>query len=391
MILALGRGTRLAKFDIQSTYRIIPFHPSDRYLLGMIWKDQLYVDAALPFGLRSAPKFFTTVPDVLRFILQGQGVHRIMHYLDDFLLFGAPGTSQCCEALRQAMDWCTRLGVPIAEGKTEGPTECITFLGIEIDTLKGEPRLPEEKLHRLQRKGRRLCTKRDLLSPIGQLQHACCVVQPGRTFLRRVIKLSTTAKQLRHNIRLNKSFKSDLSWWSLFLPIWNGVGMMAGVVKSTVTDILTSDASGNWGCGAYTSTGEWFMLQWPHSWTGIHITVKELLPIVLAVALWGRRWFSDSVICRCDNAAVVAILKSGWGKNEWAMHLLRSLFFWLVRYQLTIVGEHIPGSCNGAADALSRNNISFFMSQVSHACQQPAEIHQELIELLLTGRPDWTS
>ena len=51
-------------------------------------------------------------------------------YVDDFLLFGAPGTSQCGEALQLALEWCTRLGVPIAEGKTEGPAERIIFLGI---------------------------------------------------------------------------------------------------------------------------------------------------------------------------------------------------------------------------------------------------------------------
>ena len=34
---------------------------------------------------------------------------------------------------------------------------------------------------------RRSGTKRELLSLIGQLQHACCVVRPGRTFLPQMI------------------------------------------------------------------------------------------------------------------------------------------------------------------------------------------------------------
>ena len=73
------------------------------------------------------------------------------------------------------------------------------------------------------------------------------------------------------------------------------------------------------------------------------------------------------------------------------MHLLRSLFFWLAMFQVSVVAEHIPGSCNGPADALSRNNTPSFMSQVPHACRQPSEVPQELVELLLTRRPDWTS
>jgi len=54
-----------------------------------------------------------------------------IHYLDDFLLFGPPGLESCGSALSQAMSLCAKLGVPIAEHKTEGPTTKITFLRIE--------------------------------------------------------------------------------------------------------------------------------------------------------------------------------------------------------------------------------------------------------------------
>ncbi len=50
---------------------------------------------------------------------------------------------------------------------------------------------------------------------IGHLQHACRVVKPGRTFLRRMINLSTVARELYHHIRLNRGFRSDLAWWAV--------------------------------------------------------------------------------------------------------------------------------------------------------------------------------
>ena len=53
----------IAKVDVRSAYRNIPIHPDDRWLLGMMWDGALYIDAALPFGLRSAPKIFTAVAD----------------------------------------------------------------------------------------------------------------------------------------------------------------------------------------------------------------------------------------------------------------------------------------------------------------------------------------
>ena len=40
-VMELGPGTQLAKLDDKSAYRIIPVHPDDRPLLGMVWKDAL--------------------------------------------------------------------------------------------------------------------------------------------------------------------------------------------------------------------------------------------------------------------------------------------------------------------------------------------------------------
>lgn len=42
------------------------------------------------------------------------------------------------------------------------------------------------------------------------------------------------------------------------------------------------------GCGAFSSAGEWFQIEWLEKWKEFHITVKELLPIVMGVALWGN-------------------------------------------------------------------------------------------------------
>ncbi len=79
---------------------------------------------------------------------------------------------------------------------------------------------------------------------------------------------------------------------------------MSGVAPSEVAGVITSDASGSWGCGAFSFEVNWFQLKLPESWKMIHITVKELLPIVLGVAVWGDEWRGKTIKCWCDNAAV---------------------------------------------------------------------------------------
>ena len=145
-ILRKGRGTQLAKLDLESAYRNIPVHPEDRHLLGMEWKDSWYVDKALPFGLRSAPKIFTAVADGLLWIMANHGIEAALHYLDDYLFFGDPGSQECAEALSTALRLCRELGVPISFLKVEGPVTLLIFLGILLDTVAGEIRLPDEKL-----------------------------------------------------------------------------------------------------------------------------------------------------------------------------------------------------------------------------------------------------
>ena len=44
-------------------------------------------------------------------------------------------------------DICRHLGIPLAKEKVEGPTTCITFLGIEIDE---QVRLPMAKVEQLR-------------------------------------------------------------------------------------------------------------------------------------------------------------------------------------------------------------------------------------------------
>ena len=108
-----------------------------------------------------------------------------------------------------------------------GPTHCITFLGIEIDSIAAQLRLPADKLSQLTTdincwRNRRSCTKRQLLSLIGSLSHASKVVHPGRTFLRRLIDLSSTVSELHHHIRLNHAARADIAWWITFIEHWNG-------------------------------------------------------------------------------------------------------------------------------------------------------------------------
>ena len=99
-----------------------------------------------------------------------------------------------------------------------------------------------------------------------------------------LVDQSTTASIPLHFIRLTAEARSDIEWWYQFIKQWNGMAMLHPL--SGPTSKLTTDASGYWGCRAF-SDEKWFQLSWPNSIVGCHISVKELTPVVLATAILG--------------------------------------------------------------------------------------------------------
>ncbi len=98
-IAVYGKNTKLAKVDIEEAYRLVPIHADDKQILGDQWEKTIYVDATLPFGLRSAPIIFTALADGLEWILHQRGIPYIAHYLDNFIKLGAPNSDQCSSKL----------------------------------------------------------------------------------------------------------------------------------------------------------------------------------------------------------------------------------------------------------------------------------------------------
>ena len=153
------------------------------------------------------------------------------------------------------------------------------------------------------------------MSLIGSLSHACKVIKLGRPSLRRLIVLSKREKRLDHFVRLNADARSDIEWWFRFADVWNGVSLMYRVSSKACSIAMMSDASGSWGCGAFCGK-KWFQLKWPTSLLEHDITFKELVPIVLAAAVWGKVWSAKNVKVWCDNSAVVDIVKKGTAKSS---------------------------------------------------------------------------
>ena len=130
VIRKAGRGALLGKMDIKQAYRNVPISAVDRQYLGMQWEGQVFIDGVLPFGLRSAPLIFTALADAFEWVLKQEGTRWIFHYIDNFITIGEPDSEECALNMARIERISNELGLPIEEKKTEGPSACLTFLGI---------------------------------------------------------------------------------------------------------------------------------------------------------------------------------------------------------------------------------------------------------------------
>ena len=150
--------------------------------------------------------------------------------------------------------------------------------------------LPGEKVSRLrtpleQWKWCKSCTRKELELLLSHLCHIATVIRPGRNFLCNLFSLISCLSHSHAFACLNLDTRADLLWWDYLLKYWNGHSFFPPASLSIHT---YSDTSGSYGCGAYHPvSASWFQIQWPDSWHATGITVKELVPIVLAAASLG--------------------------------------------------------------------------------------------------------
>lgn len=382
MVRKLGQGSFLVKVDIKSAFRLLRVHPDDFSLLGMFINGSFFIDKALPFGCSISCALFEKFATFLNWCVQQQTNNpHIVHYLDDYC--GADKSRQGAQqTLQGILNTFSDLGVPVATEKVEGPSTNLKFLGLVVDTVAMEVRIPQEKLAEIKLavetvlSHRKKVSLRELQSLIGRLNFACKAVAPGRAFCRRLINATIGVKKPHHRIRVSAAMRQDLLVWQNFLADFNGVSIIfeENWFDNEQLELFT-DASCSIGFGAYFQ-GHWAYGVWPEDGS-IHardITFKELFPIVLALHLWGDTLRNSRVIFRCDNEAVVTIINKQSSRSQPVMSLVRSLVLFCLSHNILFRAKHIPGIVNDIADSLSRGQLARFRALAPEADPCPTPI-----------------
>ena len=353
----------MAKVDLSSAYRSVPIHPSCFPYTGLHWTFEgsttptYFFDTRLPFGGTECPEKFQRLASSITRMLARKG-HTVIAYLDDFLAI-APTYRQCKLAYEDLLLVLQSLGFTINWDKVVEPSQCVTFLGVEINSITQTLSLPMDKLLELKSlltlwEGVKKTTKHMLQQLIGKLNWAARCVKGGRTFMRRLISAMCSLKRKHYHIRLSVEARADITWWVRFLSVFNGT---VHFVKSLPVPAayLTSDACTTGGAAVFKN--DWFYVNWEvdlPSYSSEHINIKELLAIVIAARRWAHAWTNQRIVVYTDSMCVMYMINKGSSTNTVAMCLIRELFWISVTFNFILTARHIRGADNVVSDFLSR-------------------------------------
>ncbi len=139
-----------AAIDLKDAYFHVSILPQHRPFLRFAFEGRAYQYKALPFGLSLSPRVFTKVVEAALVPLREAGI-RILNYLDDWLIL-AQSRALLCEHRDMVLSHLSRLGLQVNREKSKlSPTQRISFLGMELDSVNLTARLSEERAQSMLR------------------------------------------------------------------------------------------------------------------------------------------------------------------------------------------------------------------------------------------------
>ena len=354
-------GDWMAKIDLKDAFFTIPIHTSQREYLRFKFQDKVYQFNCLPFGLSVAPWVFTKTLRPAIALLRELG-ERLIAYIDDILIL-AESKEVVVDQVEALIYLLKCLGFIINEKKSiTTPTQVIEFLGLTVDSVSMELKLPSEKMKKIRAEARKLAVletidTRSLSRLLGKMNATSCVVPPAPLFTRHLqMNLSRALEANSQNydslLILSRESKEELRWWDTHMSRWNGKSL----IKREVDLTIDSDASLiGWGaaCREQTTGGPWSAQE-----SASHINCLELLAATLAVQTFAKNCTGLSLLLRIDNTTAVAYINNlGGTVSAELVTLAKNLWMWCLERNIHITAQHLPGVLNSTADAESRTML----------------------------------
>ena len=193
-----------------------------------------------------APRICTLLLAVIQFKLQQ--LHIILvRYLDDFLFISADAFTSA-QHLATAIRICQQFGLVVNAKKTEGPSQQIQFLGIQLNSVSCTLSISSERvdemitllLQHYNTSSSIPVRVKQIMSFVGKLSFVSQVLPSSRPFMRRLLD-AIKGKRKQQRCRLPIEFKLDCAIWLQRIQQWNR--LLSWSIYTQQPFVIISDAS----------------------------------------------------------------------------------------------------------------------------------------------------
>lgn len=379
-LLAMNAAVDLAvpqcwftKLDLSSCFLSFPLREDLSSLLNFELQGKFYRFTSMPFGLSSAPRIASLLLDVVSAVLHDLGIRHV-RYLDDYLIISASREASLLST-SVAAQVIAAFGLCLNPKKVDGPSQQMTFLGLQLNSIDQTLSLPSDKLLETRELltsflSVRSASRKSLRSLLGKLQFLSTVLPAARPFTRQVIDLTKLEPRARRSRRLPAGFRDEIKLWLSHLDSWNGSRKWH---SSSAPFVIASDASTQgFGWVVESVPPKFLSFSPPHLrpghgvagvWSGPEASLQsshtaigwgELFAAVVPI-LSSAPLFSDHhIVSVLDNSASVSILNRRTTKSPELLSLLQRLALASAQHNFTFTAVHRPGVHNVLPDILSR-------------------------------------
>ena len=362
ILVQIRQGDWFVSIDLKDAYFQIQIASRHRRYLRFAFEGQAYQYTVLPFGLSLAPRTFTKCMDAALAPLRMRGI-RVLNYLDDWLIL-AQSRAVLIEHTTILLDHLEDLGLSVNWAKSSlSPSQKISFLGAELDSLSMIARLSQQRAVDIRRTANSFrcgafVPLKKFQKMLGLMASASSVLQLGLLRMRplqfwlkaRVPREAWAPGLLR--LRVNQKCVTALKPWKA--NDWYQSGVSLGT-SSRVKVVSTDASTSGWGA---LLEGRPFFGQWSEREKLLHINCLEMLAVDNALTRFCPQIKGHHVLVRSDNMSVVSYInRQGGIRSEKLYRLAERLLVWAQCNLRSLRAAHVPGILNLGPDRLSRNNV----------------------------------
>ena len=393
LIKTKGKGCLLFKRDLKRAYRQISIDPKDFNLVSFVWNKHIFCDTVLSMGLKSAANICQRTTNAISFIMLQIGI-AILNYLDD--LAGAERKENAVFAYNCLGSVLQKCGFEESTEKASPPSEIMSFLGVLFSTLTMTMEITPERLIEIRKLiqlwlNKEYASLKQVQSLLGKLNFIAACVRPSRIFVARLLKWLRSIYGSSEFFHVIPDYvRKDLMWWNRFLPLYNGISLLEFENWSEPDAICSSDSCLT-GCGGFWK-GCYFHREFPDNILDkkFHISVLEMLAIIILLRLWGHYFKGQRIVIFCDNLSVCQILSSGKSKSEPLQDCLREICYLAACNQFEIKTQHLASDENRISDILSRWHLDKSKEREFKKLTEGYNLHEfEVSENLFEFINDW--